>query len=145
MSVHIRCADSHNCLRLTLGRWWNTEVRFNMHSLGSPFLILSRTRHVGRRKLLEVLMDFTASYSCNLKMLGVLNSTFLFHFKTYWGCYITPSIPSSYSLAYIPQLHLASWTPGIWGWPRLCFSLLTHSKQLSLVTFCDTTAGIGKN
>ena len=24
------------------------------------------------------------------------------------------------------------------------FSLLTHTKQLSLVTFCDTTAGIGK-
>ena len=25
------------------------------------------------------------------------------------------------------------------------FSLLTHVKQLSSVTFCDTTAGIGKN
>ena len=25
------------------------------------------------------------------------------------------------------------------------FSLLTHAKQLSLVTFCETTAGIGKN
>ena len=25
------------------------------------------------------------------------------------------------------------------------FSLLTHAKQLSLVTLCDTTAGIGKN
>ena len=25
------------------------------------------------------------------------------------------------------------------------FSLLTHVKQLSLVTLCDTTAGIGKN
>ena len=24
------------------------------------------------------------------------------------------------------------------------FSLLTHARQLSLVTFCDTTAGIGK-
>ena len=24
------------------------------------------------------------------------------------------------------------------------FSLLTHTKQLSLVTFCETTAGIGK-
>ena len=25
-----------------------------------------------------------------------------------------------------------------------CFILLTHAKQLSLVTFCETTAGIGK-
>ena len=25
------------------------------------------------------------------------------------------------------------------------FSLLTHAKQLSLATFCDMTAGIGKN
>ena len=25
------------------------------------------------------------------------------------------------------------------------FSLLTHAKQLSFVTLCDTTAGIGKN
>ena len=25
------------------------------------------------------------------------------------------------------------------------FSLLTHAKHLSLVTFCETTAGIGKN
>ena len=25
------------------------------------------------------------------------------------------------------------------------FSLLTHAKQLSIVTFCDTTAEIGKN
>ena len=25
------------------------------------------------------------------------------------------------------------------------FSLLTHTKQLLLVTLCDTTAGIGKN
>ena len=25
------------------------------------------------------------------------------------------------------------------------FSLLTHAKHLSLVTLCDTTAGIGKN
>ena len=25
------------------------------------------------------------------------------------------------------------------------FSLSTHAKQLSLVTFCETTAGIGKN
>ena len=25
------------------------------------------------------------------------------------------------------------------------FSLLTHAKQLSLVTFCETTAGIQKN
>ena len=25
------------------------------------------------------------------------------------------------------------------------FSLLTHAKQLSLLTYCDMTAGIGKN
>ena len=29
--------------------------------------------------------------------------------------------------------------------PTTYFSLLTDAKHLSLVTFCETTAGIGKN
>ena len=29
--------------------------------------------------------------------------------------------------------------------PNAHFSLMTHTKQLSLVTFCDTTAGIGSS
>ena len=33
---------------------------------------------------------------------------------------------------------------GVWVTQTTYFSLLTHAKHLSLVTFCETTAGIGK-
>ena len=36
--MHPRCANAHNCLGLTLGRWWNT-VSFDIHSSASPCLI----------------------------------------------------------------------------------------------------------
>ena len=44
-------------------------------------------------------MTFLARFSCNLEILGVLNATFFPHIKKYWGCYSTPSTPTSYNLA----------------------------------------------
>ena len=44
--------------------------------------------------------------------------------------------------------HTTAWDR-LWGGDYtlkgIYVSLLTHAKQLSLVTFCETTAGIGKN
>ena len=45
---------------------------------------------------------------------------------------------------YEAQVFLASWTPvGLREAKNAYFSLSTQTKQLLLVTFCDTTAGIG--
>ena len=38
--VQPRCANAHSCLGLTLGRWWNTKVSFNIHCLASLHPIL---------------------------------------------------------------------------------------------------------
>ena len=47
------------------------------------------------------------------------------------------------SYMYIAQLFLASWNPeGLREVKNAYFSLLTHTKQLLLVTFCYTPAGI---
>ena len=44
---------------------------------------------------------------------------------------------------YAAQFLLTSWTPGSEGDPECIFLLITHTKELLLVTVCDDTAGIG--
>ena len=44
---------------------------------------------------------------------------------------------------YIDLIWLASWTQGVWGWPHVYFPFIIDTKQLLLVTFCDTAVGIG--
>ena len=36
LRIQPRCSNTHNCLSLTLERWWNTEVSFNIQSLALP-------------------------------------------------------------------------------------------------------------
>ena len=44
------------------------------------------------------------------------------------------------TVMYVAQLFLASWTPvGLREAKNAYFSVLTHTKQLLLVMFCDTT------
>ena len=47
-------------------------------------------------------------------------------------------------MIYVAQLNLTYWTQGrgLRVTQNVYFSPLTHTKQLLLVTFCDTTAGI---
>ena len=86
MRVHPRCANAHNCLGPTLGRWWNTKVS----------LI-----YAARLRLAEY---------CNA---WILTSPWLMDPR---GLRVTQN-------AY--------------------FSLLTLTKKLLLVTFCDPTAETG--
>ena len=86
LRVHPRCANAHNCLGPTLGKWWNTEVS----------LI-----NAARLRLAQFCIAWISGSPCLMDQRGL---------RVTHNAY---------------------------------FSLLTHTKKLLLVTFCDLTAETG--
>ena len=84
--LHPRCANTHNCLGPTLGKWWNTEVS----------LI-----NAARLRLAQYCIAWISGSPCLMDPRGL---------RVTHNAY---------------------------------FSLLTHTKKLLLVTFCDPTAKTG--
>ena len=68
-------------------------------------------------------------------------------FMTKYLCRLSflKSIHFDWVLINVAWLCIASWTPGLEGDAECIFILLTHTKQLLLVIFCDMTTRIGNS
>ena len=82
----------------------------------------------GVHEIMKVLMTFAACYSCNLKILEVLNATFsLILRNTYWGCCSTLS---SLSLVSHPLIYLG----GSMGLIKIANVKIIKCDQYSKIT-----------